>query len=143
RILSAFFRILEKSARQETPSATDLKILLNALNRPKHEVHWENNMVVAQSYGLRDSAEELVEYLRRATSSGPVHGICGDCGTMFVRHRDRKLCNSCSKQHQTYKYRKEYLQKKKKEYYRRDVVQDRQVRKQLKGAMHGKTKKRR
>lgn len=151
KYLSAFFSILMKVANSTSPTAKELRVLLDALNQPKHYVSWEIDMPVFESRGSRDVAEELVEYLRMTSMCGPVHGVCAECNAMFIRSTgERKFCNTCSEKHQTYQYRKEYLLKKKKEYYDRDVggVRDALLRKKAvfrksptvqKGASHGKT----
>jgi len=146
RYLSAFFRILEQTAVNGNPSRKDLDTLLDALNERKHYLDWEDNMAKSSSDGSRDVAEKLLEYLRLSSFFGPVHGLCADpeCGVMFVRRRgDRKFCHDCSKKHQTYQYRKEYLLQKKREYYQRQAEKDKEFRnktKSQKGTMHGKTK---
>jgi len=146
RYLSAFFRILEQVAinadpsrdkDHADPSRKDLAILLEALNERKHYLHWETNRTVSVgSLGIRDVAERLLGYLGATLLCGPVHDLCAECLVMFVRRQGaRKFCQDCSKKHRTYQYRKEYLLKKKRDYYERDFKRD----KPQKGTMHGKT----
>src|SRR5262249_17023076 len=147
--LATFFSLLKKSVTGDQPSEKELRIILDALNHPLHAVRWDrkNHKLETESPGIRGICQQLVQYLNLIAECGPVHAMCAECGFMFMRQTgDRKFCHDCSKKHQTYKYRKEYLLKKKREYYQRDAQQDREFRNKTnsqKGTMHGKEKRKR
>jgi len=147
KLLTAFFGILRETATGGDPTEKQLTILFNALNCPVHLLVWSLKRrkleVTSAFFSRRAVAEVLVRYLNLIAECGPVHGVCEDCGVMFIRKRERRFCHTCSAKRQTYAHRKEYLRKKRKEYYWRDAEDDREFRnktKSTKGTMHGKTK---
>jgi hypothetical protein len=135
KYLRTFFSLLEKAATGEHPTEPELRTVLDALNNPLHLVRWhkQTRKLEAHSMGVREICGHLIEYLNLVADCGPVHAKCAECSFMFMRKTgDRKFCHDCSKRHQTYQYRKEYLLKKKKEYYQRDVAEERSFRKRVK-----------
>lgn len=158
KYLSAFFRFLEIAIKSEKaifswrdvlaaqPTDEELKTLLDALNSPLVSLTWSIYRTIdTKPSVVRAAADHLLAYLNLIAQCGAMHALCADCGVMFIRGRgDRKFCKSCSKNHQTYQYRKQYLLQKKKEYYRRDLEKDRPFRpttNRKKGATHGRPKK--
>jgi len=142
--LSAFFSLLEKTISATTALSADseeLRILGDALNMPSCNVGWneKTRTIVTEAYGPREAGESLMAYINQIARCGPVHASCADCGVMFMRKKgERQSCEPCSRRHQTYAYRKQYLLAKKKEYYQRNKTRDEEERSALQGA---KTKK--
>jgi hypothetical protein len=128
KYLATFFSLLEKAVTGDHPNEKELRTIMDALNHPLHVVEWDKRTRKLEGYsmGVRETCGELVRYLNLIAECGPVHSVCAECGIMFMRKTgDRKYCHDCSKKHQTYQYRKEYLLKKKREYYARERAEDR------------------
>jgi hypothetical protein len=145
RLKEHFLGLLRQSARHESPSKDQLGALIVALNRPVIQLTYAPNS--SPSYSIssasseRHDAEHLLRYLNLIERCGPVHGLCGQCGAMFILGKGiRKFCAECSKQRQTYQGRKEYLKKKRKEYYWAGKAEDEPYKSKSKGKMHGKKK---
>jgi hypothetical protein len=135
--LTLFFSLLDGLLKGRLPTKDEMTILLDALNQPLHMLEASPDGIVAYSLGIRAPAEHLVKYVNLVASCGLVHNACGDCGAMFIRSiGDRKFCRDCSKKHQTYAHRKEYLQQKRREYYWRNVEEERKTKQ--KGETHGR-----
>jgi hypothetical protein len=127
--LSVFFRLLE-SPIEGRPGESEMATLNDALNESSCNLGWDPNTrtFVTESFGPREAGESLLAYLNIIARCGPVHGLCGDCGTMFLRNKGKRLfCVPCSGRHQEYPSRKPYLDRKKKEYRMRDKERDKEL----------------
>jgi hypothetical protein len=120
-----FFDLLRQAAQRQPPNEKQLEALGMALNQPVTVYRYSptseqpyGRMVLS---GARANAEHLERYLNLIVRCSPVHGLCGQCGSMFIQGKgSRKFCPECSKKRQTYQGRKDYLRQKRQEYYRRD-----------------------
>src|SRR5213594_1659711 len=95
-----YFEFLRSSAVGKPAKDESTEALFKGLNSPVMGVLY-NSTSKHPYYRVfasqeRIAAESLLRYLNLVARTGPAHGMCSECESMFIKGKgDRKFCSEC------------------------------------------------